>query len=50
MHNALKVLSGFDDVHLDDILVFKKSIPKHLEYICSVLHHLRDKKIASQVH
>ena len=30
MHKALRGMSDFCDVYLDDILVFRKSVPKHL--------------------
>ena len=36
MHNALLGLSDFVNVYLDDILVFRKSIPEH-SGVCSVL-------------
>ena len=45
MHNILKGLSDFADVYLDDILVFSKSIPEHLEHVSTVLQHLCDKKL-----
>ena len=50
MHDALKGLSGFAGVYLDDILVFSKSIPKHLEHVCTVLQYLHGKKNAGQAH
>ena len=48
MHNALKGLSDFADVYLDDILVLRKSIPEHLEHVRTVQQHLCDKRTAGQ--
>ena len=45
MHDALKGLSDFADVYLDDIIVFSKSVPDHLEHVCTVLQHLYNKKL-----
>ena len=50
MHNALRGLSDFADVYLNDILVFSKSIPKHLEHVCTVLQRLHDKKLQAKRH
>ena len=48
MYDTLKHLSDFADVYLDDILVFSKSIPKHLEHVRTVLQHLCDKKLQAK--
>ena len=48
MHDTLKGLSDFADVYLDDILVFRKSIPEHLEHVRTVLQHLCDKKLQAK--
>ena len=48
MHDTLKGLSDFADVYLDDILVFSKSIPEHLEHVCTVLQRLYDKKLQAK--
>ena len=48
MHNTLKGLSDFANVYLDDILVFSKSIPEHLEYVPTVLQRLFDKKLQAK--
>ena len=48
MHNALKCLSDFADVYLNDILVFNKSIPEHLEHVHIVLQRLHDKKLQAK--
>ena len=48
MHDGLSGLSDFADMYLDDILVFKKSIPKHLESVQTVLQHLHDKNLQSK--
>ena len=40
MHDALKGLSDFADVYLDDMLVFSKFVPEHVEHIRTVLQHL----------
>ena len=48
MYNALRDLSDFADVYLDDILVFSKSIFEHLEYVCTVLQYLYDKKLQAR--
>ena len=45
IHNALRGLSDFADVYLDDILVSNKSIPEHLEHVHIVLQQLNDKKL-----
>ena len=46
MHDTLKDL--FADVYLDDILVFSKSVPEHLEHVRTVLQRLRDKKLQAR--
>ena len=48
MHDTLKVLSDFTDMYLDDILVFSKSIPEHLEHVYTVLQHLCEKKLQAK--
>ena len=48
MHNALRGLSNFVDVYLDDILVFSNSIPEHLEYVFTILQCLYDKKLQTK--
>ena len=48
MHNALRGLSNFVDVYLDDILVFRNSIPEHLEYVFTILQYLCDKKLQTK--
>ena len=48
MHDTLKGLSDFADVYLDDILVFSKSVPEHLEHVRTVLQRLRDKKLQAK--
>ena len=48
MHNKLQGLSEFADVYLDDILVFSKSVPEHLEHVCIVLQRLCDKKLQAK--
>ena len=48
MHNRLRGLSNFSDEYLDDILVFSKSIPEHLEHIHIVLQHLSGKKLQAK--
>ena len=48
MHDTLKGLSDFADVYLDDILVFSKSIPEHLEHVRTVLQRLHDKKLQAK--
>ena len=48
MHDTLKGLSDFADVYLDDILVFSKSIPEHLEHVHTVLQCLCDKKLQAK--
>ena len=48
IYNTIKGLSDFADVYLDDILVFSKSIPEHLEHVHTVLQHVRDKKLQAK--
>ena len=50
MYEALRGLYDFSDLYLDNILVFSKSIPEHLEHIYTVLQYLYDKKAADQAH
>ena len=45
MHEALHGMSDFCDVYLDDILVFRKLVPEHLQHVQAVLQHLCDKQI-----
>ena len=45
MNDALKGLSDFADVYLDNILVFSKSVPEHLEHVQTVLQYLHNKKL-----
>ena len=48
MHDALRGLSDFADVYLDDILVFSKSVDQHLTYVKAVLQRLHDKQLQAK--
>ena len=48
MHDALRGLSDFADVYLDDILVFSKSVDQHLTHVKAVLQWLRDKQLQAK--
>ena len=48
VHDALMGLYYFSDVYLDDILVFKKSVPEHLEHVHTVLQCLCNKKLLAK--
>ena len=48
MHDALRGLSDFADVYLDDILVFSNFVPEHLEYVRTVLQCLHHKKLQAK--
>ena len=37
IHEALRGMSDFYDVYLDDILVFSKSVPENLLHVWAVL-------------
>ena len=48
MHDALRGLSDFANVYLDDILVFSKSVDQHLTHIKAVLQWLCDKQLQAK--
>ena len=48
MHDALRGLSDFANVYLDDILVFSKSVDQHLTHVKAVLQRLRDKQLQAK--
>ena len=48
MHDALRGLSDFSDMYLNNILVFSKSIPEHLEHVHTVLQCLHNKKLQAK--
>ena len=48
IHNTLRALSNFSDVYLESILIFRKSIPDHLEHVHTVLQRLSDKNLQSK--
>ena len=48
MHDILKGLSDFADMYLDDILVFRKSVPEHLEHVRTVLQCFCNKKLQAK--
>ena len=48
MHNALRGLSDFANMYLDDILVFNQSIHENLEHVHIVLQQLHDKNLQAK--
>ena len=48
MHDALRGLSDFANVYLNDILVFSKSVDQHLTHVKAVLQWLRDKQLQAK--
>lgn len=46
MNHVLHIfIGGFVVVYFDDILVYSKSINKHIEHLCYVFNALRNKKL-----
>ena len=48
MNDALRGLSDFTNVYLDDVLVYSKSVNQHLTHIKAVLQWLRDKQLQAK--
>ena len=45
MHEAFYTMSDFCNLYLNDIIVFIKSVPEHLEHVQAVLQYLYEKQI-----
>ena len=48
MHDAIRGLSDFANVYLDDILVLSKSVDQHITHVKAVLKWLHDKQLQAK--